>query len=268
MFLVKNVEELKKESWESITSKLKELSDCIIGDDEGHNYRLYSKYKYPPYVSVDLFLYWSKLTRKSRKLSLKMFEVNINWPRVQELPIHHSATIRLDQIDSLLDYNHNDSAATKALAKKMSKDINLRAAARLRYGFECMSWDGVKLGLNTLVKRYCDRTGQDMRDVNQLRTVRSSVKLEDVLLPIISFREGNTTYIQFIEEKKLVTQFKSFYGLWQYLSMLEVTDAKSINLRVLCDGVRYDIKSGGLHTYHNPSVVIPLPGWSYKDKDV
>lgn len=269
MFLVKNLETLKNEDWRSITSKCKSLSDCIIGDDNGENYRLYSKYKYPPYVSVDLFLYWSKLTRKSRKLSLKGFEINLNWPRVQELPIHHDTWLTPEQIDELLDYNHNDSAATKALAKAMSKDINLRVDARKRYGFECLSWDGVKLGLNILVKRYCDRTGRDMRDVNELRTYRQSVKLEEIILPIIGFEPADESSIVFIEDKKLITRFKSFYGLWKYLQGLEVRDARSINCQVMMgDGNRYDIKSGGLHTYHNPGIVICRPGWLYRDKDV
>lgn len=268
MYLVKNVETLKNLSVAEITGRVKALSDCIIGDDEGHNYRQYSKYKYPHYVSVDLFMYWSKMIRKQKKLSLKGFEISLNWPRVQELPIPHDAILEDSQIDSLLDYNHNDSAATKALAKKMSKDINLRADAARRYGFNCFSWDGVKLGLHILVKRYCDRTGRDIEEVNRLRTVRPSVALGSIILPCIEFREADTSYIQFIEDKKLVTQFKSFYGLWQYLRGLTVVDTKSINLRVLTGGNRYDIKSGGLHTYHNPGIVICPVGWSYKDKDV
>lgn len=268
MFLVKNVSILKKEPWEVVCERIKSLSDCIIDDDNGHNHRLYSKYKYPTYVSVDLFLYWSKLTRRSRKLSLKGFAININWPRVQELPIHHAALVRADQMDNLLSYNLNDCNVTKALAKKMSKDINLRAAARSRYGFECMSWDGVKLGLNILVKRYCDRTGKDMREVNGLRTVRESVKIGDVLLPIINFQVGDTSSYQFVDGKKIVTRFRSFYGLWQYLKGLEVSNAKSIDCQVMVDGNRYDIKSGGLHTFHNPGIVRCGPNQRYKDKDV
>lgn len=268
MYLVKNVGELKEKPWDDITMRLKSLSDCIIGDDEGHNYKLYSKYKYPPYTSVDLFLYWSKLTRRSRKLSLKSFAININWPRIQELPIPHDSLIRLDQIDDLLSYNKNDSEVTKALARKMSKDINLRVAARTRYGFDCLSWDGVKLGLNVLVKRYCDRTERDMRDVNALRTYRESIDIGGLLLPIINFKEGDVGVREFIEDKKLVRQFKSFYGLWKYLQNLTVTTTKSISCQVMYKGNRYDVKSGGLHTYHNASVVTVPEGWYYRDKDV
>lgn len=267
MYLVKNVKNLMKENWSSVCERIKSLSNTII-DDDGSNYKSYSSYKYPTYCQVDLFMYWSKLTRVSRKLSLKSFAINIMWPRIQELPIHHTALVTTDQMDMLLDYNLNDCRVTKALAIKMRKDINLRVAARARYGFQCLSWDGVKLGLNILVKRYCDRTGQDMRDVNALRTHRAQVAIGEILLPVIGFGVADHTYIQFVEKGSLITQFKSFYGLWKYLGGLVVTDLKSINCRVMVEGVRYDIKSGGLHTYHNASVVVCRPGWLYKDKDV
>ncbi len=267
MYVVKNIGTLKDEPWDTVTQRIKSLSDCII-DDEGENYKKYSKYKYPHYCQVDLFAYWSKLTRVSRKLSLKSFAINLNWPRVQEFPLHHTALIRLDQIDGFLSYNMNDVLVTKALAIHMRKDINLRVAARSRYGFQCLSWDGVKLGLNILVKRYCDRTGRDMKEVSQLRTHRDQVVIADILLPVIEFRQADSTYVQFIDKGALITQFKSFYGLWQYLKGLVVTDAKSINCRVLYHNVRYDVKSGGLHSYHNPGVIKRMPGYRYVDKDV
>lgn len=268
MYLVKNVESLLKEEWNVVTERLKSLSDCIINDSEGRNYRLYSKYKYPPYISIDLFMYWSKMTRISRNLSLKSFAINMNWHRIQELPIHHSAVIRLDQIDDMLSYNKNDTDVTKALAKKMSKDINLRVDAWKRYGFQCLSWDGVKLGLNILVKRYCDRVGKDMEEINKLRTPRAQIHIGEIMLPFINFKEGDKSVREFIEDKNLIRQFKSFYGLWMYLKDLVVTNTKSINCQVLYKGVRYDVKSGGLHTYHNPSIIVPGTDEIYEDDDV
>lgn len=256
MYILKNIKVLQEESWDTVTQRIKSLSDCIIDDEEG-SYKKYSKYKYPHYCQVDLFMYWSKLTRVSRKLSLKSFAINLNWPRIQEFPLHHTALIRPDQIDGFLSYNINDVLVTKALAKKMSRDINLRVDARKRYGFECLSWDGVKLGLNIAIKRYCDRTGRDMQEVNQLRTHRSEVAIRDILLPIIDFQIADATYIQFIEKGELITQFKSFYGLWQYLQGLVVTNASSINCRVVHNGIRYDHLSGGAHTYHNPGISSP-----------
>lgn len=267
MYIVKNVSNIKKEDWNSVTERIKSLSDTIINDDSGANYKTYSKYKYPPYCQIDLFMYWSKLTRVSRKLSLKSFAINLNWYRVQELPIHHNAQVRVDQIDALLDYNLNDVLVTKSLAHYMKPDINLRMAARARYGFECLSWDDVKLGLAIIIKRYCDRTGLDPNEVKALRTYRENINIGDLILPIVNFKEADISYRQYISDKRLMIEFKSFYGLWQYLKTLVVNDTKSISCRVLYEGLAYDIKSGGLHSYHNAEVVIPN-GKKYKDKDV
>lgn len=267
-FLYKEYNNLKDMDASYINKKLKKLNDDIIVHE---NYQAYSKYRYnQPFKSIDLFMYWSKLTRRSKKLSLKSLAVNISWPRIQELPLHPDTYIQESQMAAIISYNGNDTKVTKCLAKdKMSKDINLRREAQKKYGFDCMSWDGVKLGLNILVKRYCDRTSQNWDKVNELRTHRSEVDIGALILPIISFDEADDSFIQFIDKKKkLITQFNTFYGLLKYLKSLKVSTTKEVNCRVMFQGNRYDVKSGGLHTFHNPSVVTPQKGQKYKDKDV
>lgn len=270
-YFVQNIDKFMKMTAIEITEKMKQMNDTIINDNDNSNYRLYSKYKYnAPWINIDLFMYWSKMLRMSKKMSLKMFEVNLNWPRVQELPIHHNDYIKLEEIDLLLDYNMNDTLATKALALRQQKEINLRVEARKRYNFgtECLSWDGVKLGLNIIVARYAQRTGLDIKTVQQMRTVRDSVQVGNIILPEIRFREGDISFIKSTEEKKIVTHFKSFYGLHTYLKELCVTTTADINCRVLVNGNRYDVKSGGLHTYHNASIIIPGDNEIYRDIDV
>jgi hypothetical protein len=270
-YIVKEIDKLRKMSVKEICTKLKRLSDLIISDNDNKNYSLYSRYKWnKPWIDIDLFMYWSKMLRISKKMSLKMFEVNLKWPKVQELPIHHDAHIELGQIGELLDYNMNDTSATKALALTLSKDINLRMAAMKKYGFgtECLSWDGVKLGLKIIVARYAFRTGIPLKDVEQMRTYRTSVDIGSLILPIILFKHSECTNRVFTEDKKLVTEFKSFYGVHEYLRNLVVTSTKDVNCRVMFQGNRYDIKSGGLHTYHNPQVVVPGPNQIYRDIDV
>lgn len=267
MYLIKNYHKLKNKDYIEITKELKILNDKIILDDD---YKQFNNLKYnQPFRSVDIFLYWSKLLRISKKLSLKSLAVNINWYKIQDLPHSPDHVVQLEEIEEILSYNMNDVEIVEFLAKKkMNKDINLRKDAQERYGFPCMSWDGVKLGLNVLVKRYCERTGLDFDYVNSLRTNRSIIKLSDVILPIIQFDEDDDSYIEFIEEKQLIRQFKSFYGLHKFLMNLSVEKTNEINCRIFYNGNRYDVKSGGLHTYHNPEVVIPDKDEIYADKDV
>jgi len=265
-YLIKNYKNLKDKDYLIITRELKIINDYIIND----NYEQYKQYKYnTPFQSVDLFLYWSKLARISKKLSLKSLAVNINWHKIQDLPYKPDYLVKLENIDEIIYYNGNDTAITKYLAKNsLNKEINLRKDAASRYSLDCMSWDGVKLGLNVLLKRYCERTGLDEEYVKTLRTYRESVDINNLILPFIEFKESDDSYTQFIEKKQLITQFKSFYGLLKYLKTLNVKNTSEINCRIMFNGNRYDVKSGGLHTYHNPEIVIPNKNEIYADKDV
>lgn len=270
MYLYYNYARLAKLQDVQICKALKELNDLVINADENdrETFSKFSKYKRNhPWETIDLFLYWSKLTRISRKLSLKSIAVNMNWPRIQELPLGPDHIVQLDEMDAIIDYNLNDCRITKALALRMKKEINLRVAARKRYGFNCLSWDGVKLGYNILLKRYCDRIGAEIDEIKQLRTVRTSVDIGGLILPVIAFKEAPTKSRQFMENGHLVTEFCSFYGLWQYLRTLTVKSTKEICCRVMYKGNRYDIKSGGLHTFHNASVMVPGLGGCYEDDD-
>ena len=138
--------------------------------------------------------------------------------------------VKLEDIDEIISYNGNDTAITKYLAKNsLNKEIKLRKDAAERYNLDCMSWDGVKLGLNVLLKRYCNRTGLEEEYVKKLRTYRESVNINDIILPFIKFKEDDDSFIQFIEKKQLITQFKSFYGLLKYLKTLNVKNTNEIN---------------------------------------
>lgn len=128
----------------------------------GDNFELNEKFrklKYnKPWTSIDLFLYYSKGIRQSKKMSLKYFAVNL-CKRVQEMPLHHGkvdfTTIEIEQI---LEYNLNDCEVTKALGKKLSDEINLRVWIKEEYKLDCLSWDAPKIANELLLEDYCSKT--------------------------------------------------------------------------------------------------------------
>lgn len=254
-----------------ITNELKNLSDEIIeySDNFERFNKVKRKYAYNfPYKSIDLFLYWSKMLRISKKLSLKSIAVNMNWPRIQELPIEPHANIQLDEMDLLIEYCINDVEVTEELARRKKTDINLRIEAKNKYGFDCLCWDGVKLGLNILLKRYCDKTGLSFNEVKELRTVRYSIDIGEIILPVIKFKEGDTSYRTVIEEKKTVYLFNSPQGIYQYLKTLIVRGTNEINCRLFYNDTVYDILSGGIHSKHKGEVVFCRENEYYEDVDV
>ena len=252
---------------DSINRELKNMSDSIIESETFFN----TPYKYNQnWKSIDLFLYWSKMLRISKKLSLKSIAINMNWHKIQELPIEPNEIVKEEDMDNILEYNDNDVLITYELCKRMSKDINLRYAAKKRYGLQCENWDGVKLGLNILLKRYCSRKNLPLEAVKNLRSPRlEGVKLSDIILKEISFDEtGTLKHDRKVVDKKILNIFYSPNGLLHYLKNLTVYNTDEINCRLYYKGTVYDVKSGGLHSVHNPEFVERLLGFIYKDIDV
>jgi hypothetical protein len=261
-YLFKNYKKLKSLSYLEVTKQLKIISDYVVND----RYEDYKQYKYNiRYTQLDLYLYWSKMLRLSKKLSLKSIAVGMNWKLIKEFPLKHTDNIKLEQIDEFLKYNFNDSYVTKELANRLSKDINLRMEAKKLYGLDCLNWDGVKLGLNVLLKRYCDRTGLELSDVKDLRTTHYSFVLNDIILPEIEFKyEENQDY--WIDKDTYCC--KNFYTLLKLMKQRTVTTTTELSYRVYYKDTVYDIKSGGLHSFHKSEIIEPSITELYLDKDV
>ena len=78
---------------------LKEFSDHVINCQDSHNDLDIKKYKYHnKWIDIDLFRYWAKMTRKSRKISLKGLGIQLNHDRVQELPYNFNKTLTENEI--------------------------------------------------------------------------------------------------------------------------------------------------------------------------
>ncbi len=97
------------ENVEDYLQKLKDWSDYIINNDFWWHDQELKKYKYQnKWLDIDLFLYWSKLLRLSKKLSLKGLAIQLNYPVVQELPFDPSMSLNHALFDKLLQYQHID----------------------------------------------------------------------------------------------------------------------------------------------------------------
>lgn len=168
------------------------LSQIVINQDVNYDdFAPYKKYQYFKNIkSVDLFLYWSKMLRISKKMSLKYFAVNLD-EEVLEMPIHHTQKILTDEEkDLILKYNENDVKVTKKLAQRLKEEINLRIQIEKEYSLNCISWDGAKIASEMLLKEYCKYTEKDVNEVKRQRyTKPTNIKLGDIL-PDINFKHS------------------------------------------------------------------------------
>lgn len=181
----------KFNTYDKVLLELKRVSDDIIDDI----YIGYSKYKYNKKfnsLDVDLMCYWSKMLRLSKKISLKGLMVQLNMPLIQELPYEPNRYLLFDEIGEVIDYCHNDVNGTEQLAIVMSNDdntgflqdtgsISLRFQIAKERGFDCYSWDTIKLASEELLNSYCNQTNKDPKDVRKYFFTKNTIYIKELL---------------------------------------------------------------------------------------
>lgn len=186
----------KIDNVEDYLQKLKEWSDYIINNDFWWNDSELKKYKYQnKWIDIDLYLYWSKMLRLSKKISLKGLAIQMNYPVVQELPFDPSMSLNHAQIDELRHYNSvHDLGITDLLFTQFTGKgtvplgnlgtVQLRHDISQKYNLKCMSWDGPKMASELLLQEYCKITNLNPKHVKSLKFQHTN-KLE---LPPIDFK--------------------------------------------------------------------------------
>lgn len=177
-------------------AQIYKAAQCVIHQDERwDDFKPYSQYKWKaPWCNIDLFLYWSKGLRMSKKLSLKYFAVNLDMD-IQEMPIHHSVkSLTLEDEQSILEYNKLDNAVTKKLAQTLRDQINLRFDNKKKYGLDMLSWDAPKIASEILLDAYCRKNWQQEEPYWEFKKNIRNTKHEKVrfrngdYLPQINFK--------------------------------------------------------------------------------
>lgn len=252
---------------ELCNSYLKEFSDKIINSDDYSEIKRWKYWKWK-FTSIDLFLYWSKMLRLSKNLSLKSLGIQLGFDEVQELPYEPSRMLTESEMEEIKRYNlRNDLGILYLLCKDKNADIQQRSDAVVKYGLNCWSWDPVKLGLRILLQEYTNKQKLSLEKIKDLRTPLRSLPVKDIILPIIKFSAKKDEYCQNTKDGIFCS---SFSALLENLRNRVVTSTTELNYSVIFDGVQYDVKSGGLHSYHStPEIVEPDPKiYSYRDVDV
>lgn len=239
---------------QATTQQIKEFSDLVINTEFWWENEIVSEYKnYHKWVDVDLYLYWSKMLRLTKKISLKGLAVQLKYPVIQELPIHHTAEVTDDMRDVVLTYNsvHDINIMKYMMETKFNwqgklssfpEMIDLRREAMRKYKFnkKCMSWDATTLGLNVAIKL--------------------AGKKED-LPPPLEF----STFSEIISDKiKFTTPV--LFDLLEKIKNQKRED--KINYTVNYLGAVLDMKEGGLHSSNEPKTYRKKPGYIFHSLDV
>ncbi len=261
-----------------VTRAIKNFVDCIINSEAWFRISDFSKYRKGGWVDIDLYLYWSRLLRMSKGISLKALGIQLNFPVTQDLPVDPNSPVGPHRTELVRTYNSQfDMGIMTYLMTKpfywygkktyFREMIDLRKAAieEFSLGQEVLSYDPVKLGLAIAMVKH-----KELNPSFDPETMEGAsgfnVKLSSIISDIIDFKPGPED----ITPLKTPHSYKvsSPHGLLKHLRSRTVYTTEEINYQLRIGDTKYDIKSGGLHTHNKTCVVEPLPGCEIIDVDV
>lgn len=181
-YLIIHSKTLKSVSKNKFLHSLKKFSDVVIDADLYWEQLKKYKYEKTQWVDIDLYCYWSKMLRLSKKISLKSLGIQLGYPVVQELPYESNTHLTKSQIDEVRNYNNkHDLGILDALMQKMLPDITLRKVIKKDYNLDCMSWDAIKISSEALLQDYCNETNQNPNDVRKLKWEKPTIYINELL---------------------------------------------------------------------------------------
>ena len=230
-YLLKNYGNYKYLNYANICLELKYFSDKIINDGFDDEVKQI-KYMKTSWIDIDLFAYWSKMLRISKKISLKSLGVQLGYNTIQELPYKPDSILSLEDLPKLRYYNYtHDLGILELLTSEMEGEIKLRGNIVNDYKLNCWSWDAPKIASEALLSDYCKITSKSIKDVRNTRFEKSTMPLNQIL-------KG------FDPEFKLPI----FQNLWLEILNSKDTFSKELLVNYNNTNIRLTYGIGGLHS--------------------
>ena len=91
------------------------------------------------------------------KASLKIYMGRLHAPKMQDLPVHHSATISEEQRPILLSYCDNDLDGTARLFQSLKPEVDLRIAIGTDYGIDVKSKSDAQIAEQVIKQELRDK---------------------------------------------------------------------------------------------------------------
>jgi hypothetical protein len=180
---------------------------------------------------IDLFKlnHWDNPAKRS---SLKWIQYTMDWTNIVDMPIHHTKEITADEIDMVISYCINDVKSTKAILMLSKSQIDLRKNLTMEYNIDLFSASEPRISKELFLHFLSEKTGYKKWDLKQLRTYRTQIKFEDIILPYVSFETATF--------QNLLKKFKEI--------VLNPTHTKGgFKYSVQYKGVKTDFGLGGVH---------------------
>jgi len=213
---------------ETLLEKLYYISNAIVYDEQTDLIKELRKNR--KWVELDLFKI-HHFDNKAKKTSLKAVGIAIKHSNIQDLPIPADQYIQESDISLILEYNLNDVVITSKLFKETESEIRMRIQFGEKYGLDIINANDPQIGSKLIAKYISRALNMNYYTLSQLRTYRKEIKLNDIILPYISFqtKEFNSILTHF--KDTIVTQTKDAFE----------------DLSIIINETKYVFGTGGIH---------------------
>jgi len=181
---------------------------------------------------LDLFKlnHWDNPAKRS---SLKWIQFSMDWPNLQDMPIHHNTPIHTnEEINSIVSYCINDVKSTKAILKLSAGQIKLRNNLTKEYKINLYSASEPRISKELFLHFLSEKTGKDKNELKYLRTKRTQIFGKDIILPYIKFNNP---------------KFQELYNKYHNIIIDPLKTKGGFKHSIRMDGVKMDFGLGGLH---------------------
>lgn len=245
-WILRNAEYWHDLSTIEITHKISQKAQDVIHDA---NYDVFPEYREAELSlkQIDLFKI-HHFDNKNRMVSLKRLEFEMDFPNIEEMPIHHlkegmtahdrfltRAYCKVDVMATYKFYKITIGDTDHPLYKE-NNQIQLRFDIKDEFGIDCLNYSDSKIGDEIIKKYYCQEKRIHYNELPRKGFFRKSIDVRNCIAKYVAFETDQLN-------KFLLKMKKLKLGLKDELK-------ETIDFH----GTKYSFMKGGLHSENKPEI--------------
>lgn len=255
MWILQNKQKLLKMEGEAAARLIYAYAQSVINKQNRNAFSDYPAWKIKiPQVDIFKLNHWDS---KAKVASLKWIQYSMDWPNVEEMPIHHTTEVHTqEEIDLIISYCINDVKSTKAIMNLSKGEIMLRKSLTEEYGINLYCASEPRISKELFAHFLAEEMGIEKKELKQMRTHRGKIRMADIILPYVSFTN--------FEFQSVLHWYKNLEVDFSYKQ--DTDDKYKYSIRY--KGVATDYGLGGLHGATKPGIYEAKPGFIIMTSDV
>lgn len=244
--IIENMRDFIGESYEVITTKAYQLSATIISGEQSswQRYRWADNFK-----QIDLM---TLLASTALRVGLKVLQVTMFYENVQEMVVDWTKPVKIEDMDDMIFYCHNDVNSTAKLGLLLQGQLSLRQSISKQTGIpNLLSKDPVGTGVEVFTADICKQlrcTKQQLKD--EYRYVPPVTSYRDLIQPCIKFNSPVLNHVLDWYKNSQVTAD----DIVTTPSGVTPKGKRIVDKTILFNKLQHTFAQGGIHSVNKPKI--------------